>query len=305
MLFVLHKAQHAEMGITMEMKNWRRLAAGSVGMLLLVLLFSGIFLICGFVGGETSSNRGGETEMAGAEGENGSSLLPGQARDDLVMEQMRVPGKEDNIPSPLSREETQTSPRKPVVVIDAGHGGFDEGAISIDGRHHEKEVTLPILLYLRELLERSAVEAHYTRLDDTDPPKKERVRMANSLKADAFVSIHCNASGEGDTTAYGMEALYTNRKTAASSLTDSKSLASVILRQTCSYTGRRERGVIRREGLYLLKHSRVPVTIIEVGYLSNESEYQYLMRKENQRRIARGIYQGICKSLHIEGATEE
>ena len=184
-----------------------------------------------------------------------------------------------------------------VVVIDAGHGGYDEGAYSYNQLYHEKDYTLKVVYYLKQLLENSDIQAYYTRLEDTDVSKPSRVKLANSQHADAFVSIHCNASDPGDTTANGMEALYASHKKAASDTLTSKELAKNILDELCDYTGRRRRKVIKRDSLYLMRHSTVPVTIIETGYMSNKSDMNYLLDDTNQRAIAQGIYMGIVKSL--------
>lgn len=189
-----------------------------------------------------------------------------------------------------------------IVVLDAGHGGCDEGAISLDGKYHEKDLNLCIVNYLKELFDKdSSVKVYYTRLGDREVSKAKRVRLANAVHADVFVSVHCNASDPGETTANGIEALYSTRKAASSEDISSKQLSQRVLVQLCAVTGRRARKVIQRNGLYLMNHSRVPVTIIEVGYLSNSSDLQYLLRAKNQKKIGQGIYQGIYQALNKTG----
>lgn len=185
-----------------------------------------------------------------------------------------------------------------VVVIDAGHGGSDDGTISVDGKYHEKDYTLRIVGYLQKLLEKNSdIKTYYTRLSDSSVTKPKRVRLANAVHADAFVSIHCNASQPGDRSANGIEALYSSKKKAASQSMTSKQLSACMLEQVCDVTGRKARGIIKRDGLYLMHHSAVPVTIIEVGYMSNQSDLRYLLREKNQKEIAKGVYQGILDSL--------
>lgn len=184
-----------------------------------------------------------------------------------------------------------------IIVIDAGHGGIDEGTISLDGKYREKDYALKIVKYLKELLDVSDYKVYYTRLDDADITKAKRTRLANAVHADAFISIHCNASEPGETTANGMEALYSSRKETANQSLTSKQLAAAVLEQVCEGTGRKFRGVIRRDGLYLMNHAKVPVTIIEIGYMSNRSDLRYLLKEKNQQKIARGIYEGIENAL--------
>ena len=69
-----------------------------------------------------------------------------------------------------------------VIVIDAGHGGHDEGAVSFDGRINEKDYTLLIVKELKDILDKSDITAYYTRLSDKDVSKKERVKLANELQ---------------------------------------------------------------------------------------------------------------------------
>lgn len=184
-----------------------------------------------------------------------------------------------------------------VVVIDAGHGGDDEGTGSIDWKYREKDSALKIVECLKQILDRSDIKAYYTRLDDRDITKKDRVRLAKDAGADALISVHCNASDAYDTTAKGVETLYSSRKeTTAGDLT-SRQLAKDILAGVCETTGRRRRKVIRRDQLYLMHHADVPVTIVEVGYMTNRSDMRYLKKQKNQREIAQGIYNGLRRSL--------
>lgn len=188
-----------------------------------------------------------------------------------------------------------------IVVVDAGHGGIDEGTMSLDQKYSEKNCALRIVRYLKEIMDKdSRLKVYYTRLDDTDVPKAQRVQLANRVHADVFVSVHCNASGPGDTTANGVEALYSSKKKTSSDDMTSRQLASCLLDGVCDTTGYRSRGVIRRNKLYLMNHSKVPVAIIEVGYMSNQSDLRYLLREKGQRRLAKGIYRGILSGLEIE-----
>lgn len=184
-----------------------------------------------------------------------------------------------------------------IVVVDAGHGGSDEGTGSVGWKYREKEYALCVAAGLKKILDGTDIKAYYTRLEDVEVTKEERVRLANSVRADAFISIHCNASDQTETTANGVEALYSTRKRASGMQLTSKALAENILEQVCAITGRRKRKTIRRNDLYLMHHSKVPVTIVEVGYMTNASDMRYLLREKNQMEFARGIYLGLVKSF--------
>lgn len=183
-----------------------------------------------------------------------------------------------------------------IVVIDAGHGGMDEGTSSQDGRHVEKDYTLLVVKKLKKLLDQENIKVYYTRLEDIGVSKTDRTKLANRLRADLFVSIHCNASSVGDTTAYGLETLYSKRKLDKSQISN-KRLAQIILNTMADVTGFRNRGIIQREQLYLLHHADVPTTIVEIGYMSNKNDLKYITKESGQQKIAQGIYEGIMKAL--------
>lgn len=183
-----------------------------------------------------------------------------------------------------------------IIVVDAGHGGIDEGTISPDGKHYEKDYTLLILHELKNILDKSDIKAYYTRLDDIRVSKPDRIALANNLKADLLISIHCNASDAGDYVSHGVEALYSSQKPSGSKLSNRK-LAETIMENVADNVQNRKRGVIKRERLYLLHHSDVPATIIEIGYMSNKSDLKYIKRKSGQKKIAEGIYNGIMEAL--------
>lgn len=183
-----------------------------------------------------------------------------------------------------------------IVVIDAGHGGMDEGTSSRDGRYVEKDYTLLVVKRLRKLLQEENVKVYYTRLEDKKVSNNQRARLVNSLGADMLISIHCNASSVGDTTAYGMETLYAKQKLETETLTG-KQLAQIMLNNMEKSTGLRRRGVIQRDELYLLRHAKAPATIVEIGYMSNSEDLKFIRKESGQQKIAVGIRDGILQAL--------
>ncbi len=183
-----------------------------------------------------------------------------------------------------------------IVVIDAGHGGIDEGTKSFRG-HYEKDYNLMVLKELKNLLDTSDnIKAYYTRLSDEKVSKVARTSLANNLDADLFISIHCNSSEYGNGEPYGVEALYSKRKPRNSRL-ENKKLAEILLDNVAEKVNSKKRGVIRREGLYIMHHSKVPASIIEIGYMSNKSDLKYIIKKSGQKKAAEGIYNGILEAL--------
>lgn len=190
-----------------------------------------------------------------------------------------------------------------IVVIDAGHGGIDEGTSSAKG-DHEKKYTLLVLNELKKLMDKTDVKTYYTRLSDQKVTKAARTNLANNLKADLFISIHCNSvekdNGKVYGKPYGVETLYSTREPLNSKLSNKK-LSKILLDSVAEEVNNKKRGVIRREGLYIMHHSNVPASIIEIGYMSNKSDLKYIVSKSGQKKVAKGIYKGIMKALNIKG----
>lgn len=265
----------------MEQKQWQRLMAQCLGMLVLCLglcaVFSGEFnreTNMKLVKAEVHPYAGAEhTEITGATGPA------------VQMPELAVPEGEL---------------RNKVLVLDAGHGGRDEGAWDQSGNPVEKKLNLIIVKMLKERFEQTpGIDVYCTRLSDISVSKKKRVAMANKLQADALVSIHCNASEPGDTASRGVETLYSKRKTGKDQISN-QALAQQILDSLSASTGLKNRGTIRREGLYLMHHSKVPTTIVEIGYISNKSDLKYLNSKKGREKVVDGIYNGIMTSLEGE-----
>lgn len=260
----------------MELKEWRRLAVQSVS------LFLAVFICCICFAERLQEDTG---DIVSAEVKRQADIIVRGTDDEPEI----VPGVEEVERNP---EEV----RKKIVVIDAGHGGIDEGTSSRNGKYLEKEFTLLITERLKKLLEKEGIAAYYTRTDDRFVTKKKRVKQAKQLKADLLISIHCNAAAVGDATSNGMETLYCGRKTNNSSMTNKK-LAQIMLNELVKETGLRKRGVIRRDKLYVLGHSDIPSTIVEVGYISNMEDLKFIRKGSGQQKIAQGICNGIVKAL--------
>ncbi len=126
-----------------------------------------------------------------------------------------------------------------IVVVDAGHGGMDEGTSSANRKYQEKDVVLDVQEKLSRLLEKADMTVYYTRTKDEEVSKKDRTRLANGLQADLFVSIHCNALRGGSNT-FGVETLYAGKAPRYGKL-ENKELADVILNQVVASTDMKKR----------------------------------------------------------------
>ncbi|WP_017665608.1 N-acetylmuramoyl-L-alanine amidase family protein [Porphyrobacter sp. AAP82] len=122
-------------------------------------------------------------------------------------------------PLELPRVEGADDPSRPLVVIDAGHGGRDPGAVGMDAdgkRFEEKAITLAIALALRDaLLEQGGVRVALTRADDRIVPLPHRPEIARLLEADLFISIHADSAG-GQNDAVSGASIYTLSSEASS-----------------------------------------------------------------------------------------
>ena len=159
----------------------------------------------------------------------------------------------------------------------------------------EKKYTLLLARKVKYLLEQKGIIVCMTRTQDADVTKACRVQLANTAGANLFVSIHCNTSDAWDTSADGLECLYaTNKKALAAK---NKKLAKTILHSLTKTTRLKKRGVIKRNGLYILRKAKIPSTIVEVGYLSNKKDLKTIIKESGQNAIAQGISDGIIQAL--------
>lgn len=230
------------------------------------------------------------------------------------------------------------SQKKLSIVLDAGHGGSDHGAnrnYSDLGYLAEKDVTLAVTLKLGNLLEKNKdFKIIYTRKYDEYPSLTERTNLANSSKADLFISIHCNGVSRSDP--YGTETFVqgpdqndTNLEVAkrendvifldaqdretfatydprspesliALKLQQSKYLeASLILggyiEDNFSMRDKRLSRGVKQKNLHVLRLNAMPSVLVEIGFLSNYDEAHYLASQKGQNEVAESIYDAILK----------
>lgn len=190
---------------------------------------------------------------------------------------------------------------RPVVVIDAGHGGSDPGKIGVDGSL-EKDINLKIANKLREYLEASDVEVVLTREEDQglytekDSKKKmadmnRRCRIINEAKPDLTVSIHQNS--------YHQEGISGGQVFYYKGSEKGKRLAQILQRRFDYVLGDKNTRMAKANGNYfLLLHVKTPIVIVECGFLSNWKESTMLNDKEYQDRLAFTIHMGIMEYLN-------
>jgi N-acetylmuramoyl-L-alanine amidase len=219
---------------------------------------------------------------------------------------------------------------RPIVVIDPGHGGIDNGTVAATGIM-EKQIVLDFALLLRDRLEQSGkYRVVMTRTDDTFIPLADRVRMARIRQASLFISIHADALKKGEGEAQGAT-VYTLSETAsdaeAGRLAENENRADVIAgidlshestdvadilidlaqRETKAYsmhlakslvTGMRKvarmhKNPLKSAGFKVLKAPDVPSVLVELGYVSSEADLKQLTSGAWQTKTAGAIAQSV------------
>ena len=214
-----------------------------------------------------------------------------------------------------------------IVVLDAGHGGKDPGAIGKHGTK-EKDVALDITKRAGHLLEKSGINVVYTRDEDVFIPLLDRTKIANESKGKLFVSIHANAnknrkvqgfetyllrpgksedaievatrensviSMEDFTDPYedlAGEALIMATMAQSTFMKESEDLASMMQMELDKKLTTPNRGV-KQAGFYVLIGASMPNALVEVGFLSNPYEEKKLKQDGHKQKIAEAIFQAI------------
>ncbi|MDO4303010.1 MAG: N-acetylmuramoyl-L-alanine amidase [Bacillota bacterium] len=178
----------------------------------------------------------------------------------------------------------------PLIAIDPGHGGIDEGCTATGIK--EKDVNLQIAMLVKEKLEELGFRVMLTRQEDTYLAKEDRVRLANDAGADAFVSIHQNTFEDAGIS--GMETWYDGTCLKR----DNERLAQLVHMQTLKSTGAQERELRGDADFHVTSMTQMPACLIETGFLSSEQEKNQLLSSEYQEQIAEGIVNGIDLFFH-------
>ena len=174
-----------------------------------------------------------------------------------------------------------------VIVLDAGHGDHDSGAVGVTGKL-EKDLNLSLILKVEALLKKeSGVDVILTRDDDTFVSLTGRAKVANDLGADVFISIHANSAGSS---ASGTETFYYKNQ--------DKALATIVHKHLVSATGFKDRKV-KSGNLSVLRNTKMPAALLEIGFLSNKTEEAAMFKEDFQNRVAQGIVDGIKEYLNL------
>lgn len=172
------------------------------------------------------------------------------------------------------------------IVIDAGHGGQEPGALYDDRR--EKDDTLRLALAVGDILEQNGVDVAYTRTEDVYNTPFEKAQIANREGGDFLVSLHRNASPESNQ--------YSGVETLVYDDSGQKAELARAINQELEQVGFRNLGVKERPGLVILRRSTMPAVLVEAGFLNTDADNELF--DNNFQEIAQAIANGILQTLY-------
>ncbi|WP_408008964.1 N-acetylmuramoyl-L-alanine amidase CwlD [Pseudalkalibacillus sp. A8] len=197
-----------------------------------------------------------------------------------------------------------------IIVLDAGHGGVDGGAVG-EGNVQEKNIALNISLKLRDYLQQAGALVIMTRETDRDLANDgtkrirnrktedllKRTEIVNSSEADMFISIHLNAIPSSRW--YGAQVFYNP------AIEENEKLGKLIQDQIRSNLENTTRKAKPISTIYMVRKAQIPGSLVEVGFLSNPNERELLKSKLYQTKLAASVYQGILRYYANEPAPSD
>lgn len=200
-----------------------------------------------------------------------------------------------NTPTPTPTNTPTPTPIAGRIVVDAGHGGSDDGAV-YNGLK-EKDFSLDLALQLKERLEAKDYDVFLTRDSDDLTGQydvnnnnrinpTERVELINSFQADLVISLHLNSYAT-DTSVSGLEILYGDNSEL------SKELADTLITPVINACGAKNRGVKYRPDVLILQESAVPIVLIETGFITNQTDVANLQSFVYKHQMIQGIIEGV------------
>ncbi|SEO91796.1 N-acetylmuramoyl-L-alanine amidase [Mucilaginibacter gossypiicola] len=177
-----------------------------------------------------------------------------------------------------------------VLVLDAGHGGSQYGTVGTGG-YTEKDLNLQIVNQIKAIAEKQGIRTILTRPDDSELDLRGRV----VYKGDAFISIHLNAPGYWARHTNGMEVIIDKNELYPLNKKLARHLKTSL--QQLSGINTRRKMVISETSpdntLYILRHNKAPAVLLELGYMTDPSDLNYITNTDNQHKIAEKIINAV------------
>ncbi|RKD28987.1 N-acetylmuramoyl-L-alanine amidase family protein [Thermohalobacter berrensis] len=182
-----------------------------------------------------------------------------------------------------------------VIVIDPGHGGKDPGTHGYVTKVKEKYLNLKVALKLNEKLKELGFKTVLTRESDKFVDLYERADIANAADGDLFVSIHFNAHPKRDVS--GIQTFYCPAYESELKTEDNFPFAEAIHLALLEELKREDRDIIRKPEFVVVRETKMPAVLVELGFLTNEEEEMLAVTDSYQDRAAQAIVNGIIKYL--------
>lgn len=174
------------------------------------------------------------------------------------------------------------------IALDAGHGGSDPGAVY--GNRMEKDDALRLTKAVGKILEDNGVNVFYVRKSDEYETPLKKATDANNAGADYFISIHRNSSEEPNQ--------YNGVETLVYKDTGIRNTLATNINANLEKAGFKNLGITPRHNLVVLKRTRMPAVLVEVGFINSDTDNKIFDNNFNE--IAQGLADGILKSIYSE-----
>lgn len=200
---------------------------------------------------------------------------------------------------------------KPVLILDAGHGGPDPGAVNDSLNLYEKNVTRKLVDAILKKIDTNKISVIQTRKKDENIDRHQRIRNANLYNPDLLLSIHNNF--DDDTTINGFEInisdstiMHTTEKDTLRKQNPNKDscikYASIIEKNIrTSFPKMKPRNIyVRKDNIWMICSPMYPSVLVEFGFISNNKDLQYLTNKKEIEKFANSIVKSIYKIFRVE-----
>ncbi len=242
--------------------------------------------ICKDIGQLDAMETGGGVKIDRPFRDNVKLKAPSQAEIEAELERTRAA---KSAAKPTETAAATGSLRGWTIVVDPGHGGKDPGGVGVSGVR-ESDVVLAASLRLKAQLEAQGAKVIMTRNSDVFIELDDRAAIANKANANLFISVHANIAPNSGSAA-GIETWVHDEGERGN---QSRKLAGAVNNGMVAKTGATNRGV-KNESFRVLRTTKMPAVLVELGFLSNASEERKLAQGDYQAKLVSGILTGVLE----------